>query len=869
MRIVFDLDFEQGCWPGPLGGREASAGEDWVGPSHFVRVLESALGLGGPVPTLRERAARLVPAVRGTDGFWSASAEVDPFATARRLIEWRDTLAMGGWLGGGDEPRLAALAALAAGVAPGLPDRLRAIHRVLARRTPDIESVELFVPRGDFEPLWQRTFDLLEQRGTRIVETELKAAPTTAGTDLAGAREPRFRPKGDGSLRLLRAAGPLAAAEEVAAWLASLGHPLGALIVGSDPVLDAALHRHGLPTSGAPHELRDGVPLQILPLVLDLGWTPQDPQRAYELLSLGSSPVPGEIRWGLRRALGQWPAVDSDAWREALAAGLAAIEEPDRRERVRRHLDVLWDAPVPRTGGYPAAEVTRRVGVLRTWLVGRAAVADADRAAWGAAAAQCESLLELLLHSGLVELSAAQLRHLVIEVTQSAGGESPFPPQAGMPQVGAPGGVAGPAPVVVWWRFDDASAAGVARLPLARAERMELEALGVTLPDPGRDAAAQARRWRRPLDQAGRVLLLVCPEKDNDGADRHPHPLWDELVSRVKVKNTRRFVEKALLRTSLASDVPQTRRTLLPLPVPQRDWSVPAGRIERREKESPSSVEALLGCPLHWVLNYAGKLEAPESAQVDDGTSARMLGELLHAIMNRLFAGPRRAPEEAEAEAAAIFDREGPRLVAALFLPGADARRELVRRAAMRTARAIYAVMTGADLRVVATEEDRTGFAFGTAFGGRVDLVLGDPTRILDLKWSGAARKCQALEVGAAVQLAAYAFLERQGRGPFPPVGYFVMDAQRLLTTQPEAFVHAEPVSGPSPEETWRLVEATHAEEWRAIAEGRIAARGVVTSDDQKVPKEPRVEDGRLVLQPPCIWCEYGALCGQAFEEEA
>src|SRR5512137_774321 len=92
MRIVFDPDFEHGCWPGPLRGHEASAGEDWVGPSRFVQVLETALGLAGPRPTQRERAARLVPAIRKADGFWSASASVDPFATARRLLQWRDTL---------------------------------------------------------------------------------------------------------------------------------------------------------------------------------------------------------------------------------------------------------------------------------------------------------------------------------------------------------------------------------------------------------------------------------------------------------------------------------------------------------------------------------------------------------------------------------------------------------------------------------------------------------------------------------------------------------------------------------------------------------------------------------------------------------
>ncbi|MEI6667527.1 MAG: PD-(D/E)XK nuclease family protein [Acidobacteriota bacterium] len=867
MRVVFDADFDKGCWPGPLRGGPAAAGEDWVGPSQLVQLLETALGLGGPEHTSRERAAMLVPSIRSTHGFWSTSAEVDPFATARRLLTWRDTFAMAGWHGEGAQPRLAALAALTAAAAPGVPDRLRAIHNAMACRSADIDSVELYAPREELEPLWRRTFDVLERRGTRVIETALPSVQSANATDLSGAREKRFVPNGDGTLRLLRASGPLAAAEDVAAWLASLGRLSDVLIVSGDPALDAALHRHGLPTMGASHERRDGAPLQILPLVLDLGWTPQDPQRAYELLSLTSSPVPSELRWRLKGALAKWPAVDSDQWREAMAAGLAAIEDPVRRDRVKQRMAVLWDARVSRSGQYPMPELVRRVAMLRTWLGGRMAVAGQDRDKWGAAAAQCGSLIDLVQHAGLQELSAAQVRHLVIEATEGAGAESPFPPQAGIAHVGSPGGVAGPAPVIVWWDFNASTAQSIGRLPLTRAEHTELRSLGVMLPDPGQLAAAQARRWLRPLAQASERLLLVCPEKDVEGEALHPHPLWDELVSRVRATNTRRIAEAALLRTSLDQDVPRRRRPRLRLPAPRRDWDVAGVPITRRDKESPSSIETLFGCPFQWVLRYVGKIAGPESSQVEEGTSPRVLGELLHRIMNRLFDGPARQPDDAAREAGEVFDREGPRLVAALFLPGRDAQRVHVRRVATTTARSLYALMAAGRLHVISTEQERTGAALGTTFAGRVDLVMGDPPRILDLKWAGAARKRRLLEVGAAIQLAAYSLLERQGHGAFPPVGYFVMDGQRLMTTDSTAFANAEVVKGPAPEETWRLVEATHGLEWKAVAAGRIGARGVTGDSNDQMLKEACVEDGRLRVPPGCQYCDYDALCGRAFEE--
>ena len=875
MRIVFDPDFDHGSWPGPLRGGRASAGEDWVGPAGFLNTLETALGLSGPSLTAQERAARLVPAVRRTAGFWEASAEVDPVAAARRLLQWRDTLVMGGWTGTARGERLAALAALPAADVPGLPDRLRAVNGALERLRPGIESVTLLSPRADLEWLWQRTLDLLEQRGILVAEAHLPAAPVQAGSDLAaGARGGLFKPAGDGSLVLVRPAGPLAAAEEVAAWIASQGRAAETLVIGGDPALDTALHRHGLPTAGASHAMRDGVPLQVLPLVLELGWSPQDPQRAYELLSMRAGPVPADVRWRLRRAIEDWPAVDSDKWRERLAEGLAAIEDAARRERVKARLDVVWSAPIPRSGLYPVAEVSRRARMLVQWFSGRAALADAEAPAWHAAVAQCRSLLDAIQYAGLASLTAAQLRHLVAEATKGAGGDRPFPPEAGLAHVGAPGCVAGPVPSIVWWRFDDASAGGVSRLPLTNPERAELAALGVVLPDPGRDAAIQARRWRRPLEQAAERLLLVCPEKDIDGEDLHPHPLWDELAARVDARNRRRVAERELMRPSLAGVVPQSPRAALPPLEARREWAVAAGRIARRKTESPSSVEAFFGCPFHWALKYAAKLEAADSAQVEDATSPRLLGSLLHHIMNRLFDGPPRSGAEAAAEAGAVFDREGPRLVAALFLPGADPQREHVRRVAAATARTLFDMMNAKKLRVIASEVTRTGRAFGGEFLGKVDVVLaGEPgadeaKRIVDLKWGGAPKKHKLLEVGAAVQLASYAYLEAEGRDPFPAVGYFVMDGQRLLTTQPGQFQAAEPVEGPTPAETWRRIQATHAQEWTELDAGRVTARGVESATGRPL-EQPQVEGNLLRIPPPCNYCDYGILCGLAVEEGA
>ena len=368
MRLVFDPDFSAGSWPGPLCGGEAAAGEEWVGPERLAQVLETALGLPTPTMSAGERAALLVPAVTATQGFWSASASVDAFGSARRLLEWRDQLAMNGWQGEAREPRLLALAELTQQAPPGLPDRLAAITTVLQRRDPHIDELRLLAPTEQFEPLWQGVFTALAVHRTRIEVAPPAAAP--ANGDLANARSAGFSPQGDGSLALLRPSGPLQAAEEVAAWLVRLGDAaLGQVVViGADPVLDAALRRHGLPTLGTSCARPDSPMPQLLPLVFEMGWQPQDPQRAFELLSLRPSPVPAEVAGPLRAALREWPAVDSDAWREALVRGLSTIADANRRARVESRQNILWRAEVARGATYSVAVAVARTEMLRVWL---------------------------------------------------------------------------------------------------------------------------------------------------------------------------------------------------------------------------------------------------------------------------------------------------------------------------------------------------------------------------------------------------------------------------------------------------------------------------------------------------------------------
>ncbi len=862
VRIVFDPTFDATPWPGPLASRDATAGEAWAGPRFLLNLLETQLGLGGPIVPAALRSATLVPKMRARDGFWSESAQVDPLGTARTLLDWRDALWMAGWRGEQLRAgRLAALADVTAGAPPGMADRIAAVADTLARRAADVEELVLVEPTDDLAPAWRAVVDRLVAQGTR--RTSVVLAPADARGDLARAQRLRFAPVADGTLQLLRAHGPLQAAEEVAAWLAARDAALAqTVVISSDAVLDAAFRRHGLPTTGGTRHARDNALMQILPLTLALGWAPPDPQRALELLTLSDGPVPRGIAWRLARALHEQPAVDSDPWRNGLAAGLTAIESPEDRARLQTRLAALFHAPVQRGGTYPAAEIRRRLDVLEHWVRGRMTTATMDVAAWTSLLRATLGLRALVDASGLEGLQAPELERFLDEALESEPPLPAFPAEAGVAAVHAPGAVGGPARCVVWWSFDLASVPAIPTLPLTTAERRALLAAGVVLPDPGELAVAAAARWRRPLQQATDALLLVCPRTAADGTERHPHPLWDELEADLAAGASL----SALIRATPVAAPAQTRRPGRALPLPRRTWTVAPGALRMRAAESPSSLGAMLGCSFKWAVSYQGGVWPGGTAALPE--TERLLGTLTHLLLARLLVDGITSAAEAQARAEALFDAEGARIAAPLFLPGFDASRADARTIFALAARELTRVLAASNLSVRAVETAAERETDDWRLAGTPDLVVGPPTAVIDLKWSGARFRREQLAAGTAHQLAAYAhLLAEPAAAALPPVGFFILREQRLLTTDDTVFRDADRVDGPAVGVTWDAFVAAHRARRVALANGVLEAPALVGPEGQAGPDADAITDGALALAPPCAFCDLHALCGRFYAE--
>lgn len=837
IRVVFDLDFDGGFWPGPLAERDAAVGETWCGPAGLLSQLETRLGLCFPFDPVSVRAAALVPAVRSMEGFWHESAKVDPFGTADQLLRWRDYLWLHGWRGQPVSRRLGELADLTGKAKPGIPDRLEAIVREIGMRGRRfIDRLVLFEPVAHFPWAWQALFKALGDSGVRIAVDE--------------PRDHEF-PE---NVTLLRTNGPLSAAHETAAWLSSRDDLEKTVVVSPDALLDDALARFGLPAVGASSRLNDNALLQILPLTLSLAWSPPDPQRALELLSLPVSPVPKGLADRLVRSLHDYPAVNSPLWKSHVARWLEAIEDEEARARLQERLGVLFGDGVAEER-YPVDEIRKRCTLLSKWARGR--MAGDEKPEWFAVLSQVQNLQRLIDLSGLDRFTAAQMRRLIEDATRQAPNTSRREARAGLHALERPAGIAGPARRVVWWNFTRDAVDSPESMPLSREERRGLSEAGVILPDPAEEALRAAARWYKPIFFARGDVILVCPRFGEDGAEAFPHPLWDELSASADGRNIR---EKG----GLADLVPREKRTFIPLPGPVHQWCVKPEAIGPRDKESPSSLNKFISCPFQWAVKYLGGVWGGRSASLPDDETLE--GSLIHAILEILLKRPLTTPEDARRKAEALFDEYGPELAAPFFLKGNEVRKAEVRRGAALAAEDLVRYILDRKFTVRAVEETccRHFDELGIDLEGRPDLVLDSPPAVIDFKRSGDKFRRDQLIEGAYDQLTVYSRLV-QGIGPPPATAYYIFSKRRLLANDPDVFPRSDLVDGPGPDEVWGALTKSFHERRRELREGVISAPGV--HPEASADEKSRIEGGCLRLQPACRFCDLTVLCGALFKE--
>jgi len=894
------------AWRHQLAPGEARTGWECVGPLGLAKRLGRLYGLRGEPAPHAERvsacAARLALLDDGARSF-SPSRAKDPWGVAAFVLGLRDLLRAAQWDGGAldGSPRLTDLAAVerleAPGLSPipvGLPDVFALLLAEIERApsVPERLAIRVAAPDAAFDPILRRVLDALHTKGVTVERAETETAAAAATTDLgrlqrallsSNGGKPGPALAGDGSVLVLEADTPLEAAELTSAYARSRRLDAATLVSGRDlGALEAAFARHGLPAVGAGERSRWRPGLQILPLRLALAFAPRDPFRAAELLTLPVTPVPWNARRRLLDALVEQPGIDGPAWRKAV--GEAAADEAQRAggEHPLRELIETWfggTAHVARDG-IPAPEAARICETVARWAEGRARAGDDPDLLLQGAAHVARTLARMLAEQPPgARLSPVELEQLHDIAAGDGLDGGALAGQAGRAAIALePGAVQAGAHEVVWWAFLGGDT-GAAPEPWTAAERDALAARRVRVSEPGERRGAEARAWRRPVLASSERLVLVRWRLEG-AAPATAHPLADEIAARFERALGPCTVtsEAALVRSTPHLTVSISDRAPAPEIAPRATFRVPPETISM-ERLSPSSLEKLLGCPVAWVLEYAARLRRRGMARIPSGS--RLLGTFAHAILEDLLLGPEQVdlatatPDDAAAWAARAFDTRVASEAAPLVARGAEVERHRAREVVSEAARSLFALLQDGGWSARAVEDDLAGRFEGAHLSGSADLVLEKSGRpaVLDLKLANPRYFREKLEKGEALQVALYADMARRD-GALPPTGYFIVNRGELLTVDRGAFPGARELDGPSMEDT--LAAARDALRfWRTVL-----ARGVVASrhEDQRevsslaaseAAGRPAPSSGPGAIDPPCRFCEYGALCGVALREVA
>ncbi|MFT7522118.1 MAG: ATP-dependent helicase/nuclease subunit B [Kiritimatiellia bacterium] len=886
-------------WHAEMAVGSADLGRIRVGPAGLARRLGVWLG----VPTFTSsRAHRITQADRVLDAlddgrqWFSATRVTDRVGAAQWLVHAHDALRTNGWRGGplDGSPRLRAISSLrqsgdVASLRPGLPDILHEIADALLSRTlPTPVRVTLQAPRTAYSPVVQRILAALEDAGHSTSDAPTPRATAPEHTDLGKLQrallgEPGQTLTGDGTVRLLDGETPWEAA--------ALGTAMSAddrtwLVTAEDALLDRVRARFDRPSLGLSESSRWRPALQILPLVLALQTSPQDPQTALELLTLPQSPVPRSVAHALLTALSEQPAVASPQWDRALSKSVdehCAKYELDPKQLTERLAALFPKTPNAKVTSASLIEVCETIA---RWAGARGAKAnqeagnDGDSLLMAAASIASDlgrSLAQLPPQQTLDRLQILQYHDLAVGsgVSNGSDADAGAPPVVSAPEA-TPTGIAR----LTWFGAIAGAAEQARSIPWTPAERASFIDSGMRLPVEGQERKREQDGWLHAVLAATSELdVIAWGTQGSDTAEPHPMlDLWSSRLTEGSLQAVRVRSQDLLT----ASD----RTDTVPIPLtdaisPHAVWTVPSGLISTTRRWSATSIESLITCPLKWTFTYAAGLRPGRSQSLPD---LRMLaGRFAHSLFEEVLFEPTPkwsavTPESASIRIIQRFNDRVETEAALLMMPQSEAfARQLRGKLGVAVANLVRQLKAGG-WRPLAAEKavsDLGGTFGGEPMSGDIDLLVQHNSGrlgIIDLKLGGATYHASSLRKGTALQLAVYAKAVVNATEPLPPVAYFILEDGELLTTDETAFPLADHHSGSNPAETYLDVERAWSWWGKTVRAGHVVGRGAHLKDDveldhlQEIAGDQPPDNPWIDKEPNCRFCDAQRLCHFAID---
>lgn len=895
MEIILGYWLDSTKYPDELTGETASIGKVITGFHGLVNILEIQLGQNFPVTAESTRIAEWQATITQLDNGqkpYSKSFQTDSWNTAHELKNRRDELVLAGWNpeihhGGGKWiEALAEIERANVEKSKGFADRVRTLFDLLKQQHLPLSIQKISIVDED-ESLWDNwaieLVELLKQNGVPFEKLSLQMPdiPTQPMTDLQKIKAALYDSSQDvsnyelamdGSFIIVQSEQEWDAADYLISWLQQHPHEKTVLINNANNLLLTELfHRRGLPTSEVNEYSKWRSVLQVLPLTIETYWKPIRVDRMMELLTLPASPIPKKLCNKLAKVLSEEPGIGGEKWNEAIESATKELEEQwieeglDTRKLNKRKADLqekidLWIThdyydPIE---GIPCdilETICRKVG---SWAFARNNFQP--NSIFAQAYTYANELINGLKALNVEKINQLQLANILDSILGDGANLDGYKEEStDWTTVQQPGSVWGEVNSLLWWGFVQNTSPNLKKWSDAELQFLQSHDIHFTSPEQVR--RRESISWHHALRFAKEKVILFVPSKIC-GSDVKAHPFLDEIrfaLSKMQTEERQLTVDPAVLRKEEIVHIADSKFSRVPLtnkeiPGPIRQWKIPQQKVELREKESATSFESILSCPLQWTLKYGANIRPGNMLSLPN--ESIMLGNLGHAILEQLINDQAfSSGVDIGQLTGELFDEFVPKMAAMLLLAENQSLLRKVRRDLQKSMIQFEKFLENSGITITETEEVYTKeWHDGVQFEGRLDLVgrtKSGRTVLFDAKWSRRPSNYKVRLQDGSIQLALYHWLLSTSDEDFIPVAYFMLSSGDFFTVEDDEIPEQYHVDSFPMQDTLQTVQNELTNVTAALTNGIAEATGIEVDGIE----EP-------IFKPVCSFCEYQDLCG-------
>lgn len=821
MNFIFGIALDNPSWPKP---QYSQGGALWLGPNGLLQWLEFFYGLAGHKNNNEHlRIEQYRQAVRQyleqePVAFFSRSFAADQFATAANLLNRRDELLLAAWdfsISNTLPERLKSIALIeqilqsSTQVLPaGFADRFVTLEQKIRQRPSSIQRINFVEPSELLPRHWLRLFEVLKTQGVEL-NYPIQANHPLADTDLGkfqaflAGKSTGQNLSVDGTLLLLRGKRDSDLANHLAATLRrNPDFKPCFLIPDKSRTLDEAFIHEGLPSLGIQPASLARPTLQALKLIPNFLWTPVDPFKIMEFVSLPLKPLETELANRIAQQMAQTPGILGESWQAMLGQYFSELEERvdkeaglDIREIRQQYRFWFERRRYDISGLVPKNEVEEIFQYLHLWAL-RTIEQKSNNPSLLTLAEQAKQIVDLLQTLPEDELSRLELERIVRTVYEPAPMQLSLQEVDHFPYVHQPNALTAPVRDLIWWNFTQ-NEPDYFFSRWYEQERSYLSALHIHLSGPADQNALLGFQRRHPIWMTRHRLILVIPEIA-EGEAMLPHPLLGDLeacfghLDAITAKEENQLLAR-YFELPKKMQIPFRR---LGKPAPFLRLQHPE-KLSERAEETFTSLESLLYYPYQWLFRHHIRLR--KSSILSIVKDSTLQGNLAHRFFQNLLLIPdlsswNKGQLDAwiEREAERLLHREG----AVLLMYGKEAERKRFLKRLKFAAWSLVNLLQNNDWVVEATELPLEGLFANIHLNARADLVLarGNERTVLDLKWRGGLRRELMIKNEEDLQLALYAHLLPLSTSDIH-TAYFIMENGRLIARDRSAFKDITPIS--------------------------------------------------------------------------